>query len=192
MNVFNGTIDRYNGITIDTECESVVDGFAGKLKSMFLKWILQKSDFNNWRFHRFPCTLEPEINGNYLVQGANQSCTNRSNTCWGKIMSCRIILCKSNMVLLFNISCRMALTFITPKKVLLWCTNGCRLIYRQTFPFMHIQWLVLADWWWMISTKYLQSKRIVQLCRACGSCRVDTLNQVLIFHSNIPEVNFNL
>lgn len=37
FNVFNGTVDRYNGITIDTETEAVGDQFADKLKSMFLQ-----------------------------------------------------------------------------------------------------------------------------------------------------------
>lgn len=32
--VFNGTLDRYNGITIDTENETVADGFSEKLKRM--------------------------------------------------------------------------------------------------------------------------------------------------------------
>lgn len=34
FNVFNGTVDRYNGITIDTETESIDDKFADKLKCM--------------------------------------------------------------------------------------------------------------------------------------------------------------
>lgn len=36
ISVFNGKTDRYNGITIDTETESVGEEFANKLKSMFL------------------------------------------------------------------------------------------------------------------------------------------------------------
>lgn len=34
LNVFNGTVDRYNGITIDTDSEAICDEFAEKLKSM--------------------------------------------------------------------------------------------------------------------------------------------------------------
>lgn len=34
IDVFNGTVDRYNGITIDTENETVGEQFAQKLKSM--------------------------------------------------------------------------------------------------------------------------------------------------------------
>lgn len=34
ISVFNGTVDRYNGITIDTEAEAVGEQFADKLKSM--------------------------------------------------------------------------------------------------------------------------------------------------------------
>lgn len=34
FNVFNGTVDRYNGITIDTEIEAIGDEFSDKLKSM--------------------------------------------------------------------------------------------------------------------------------------------------------------
>lgn len=34
IDVFNGTVDRYNGITIDTENEVVVEQFAEKLRSM--------------------------------------------------------------------------------------------------------------------------------------------------------------
>lgn len=34
IDVFNGTVDRYNGITIDTENEVVGEQFAEKLKSM--------------------------------------------------------------------------------------------------------------------------------------------------------------
>lgn len=33
--VFNGTVDRYNGVTIDTDIESVGEEFATKLKSIF-------------------------------------------------------------------------------------------------------------------------------------------------------------
>lgn len=33
LNAFKGTIDRYNGITIDTETESI-DSFAERLKCM--------------------------------------------------------------------------------------------------------------------------------------------------------------
>lgn len=33
FNVFNGTVDRYNGITIDTEIEAIGDEFSDKLKS---------------------------------------------------------------------------------------------------------------------------------------------------------------
>lgn len=34
IDVFNGTVDRYNGIIIDTENETVGEQFAQKLKSM--------------------------------------------------------------------------------------------------------------------------------------------------------------
>ncbi|XP_031621146.1 nudix hydrolase 2 [Contarinia nasturtii] len=36
--VFNGTLDRYNGITIDTENETVVEGFSEKLKHSLEHW----------------------------------------------------------------------------------------------------------------------------------------------------------
>lgn len=35
FNVFNGTIDRYNGVTVDTETEPIDDKFADKLQSMY-------------------------------------------------------------------------------------------------------------------------------------------------------------
>lgn len=34
LNVFNGTVDRYNGITVDTETEPIDDKFSDKLKCM--------------------------------------------------------------------------------------------------------------------------------------------------------------
>lgn len=34
LSVFSGTVDRYNGITIDTETESIDNMFSERLKSM--------------------------------------------------------------------------------------------------------------------------------------------------------------
>lgn len=34
LRIFSGTVDRYNGITIDTESESIDNTFSERLKSM--------------------------------------------------------------------------------------------------------------------------------------------------------------
>lgn len=41
---FDGTVDRYNGITIDTETESIDEQFADRLKCMQFIWTLDTSE----------------------------------------------------------------------------------------------------------------------------------------------------
>lgn len=78
FNVFNGTVDRYNGITIDTETEPIGDEFADKLKSMFVTFINSKCYIRNatyfWPLNSVPSTLAKGVNAYDMVQGEDSWC----------------------------------------------------------------------------------------------------------------------
>lgn len=70
--VLTGTVDRYNGITIDTETETVIgDEFANRLQSK-TRNATQNTVVCNlftsfWPLHSFSGTLAKEFDANDLV-----------------------------------------------------------------------------------------------------------------------------
>lgn len=185
LNVLTGTVDRYNGITIDTENEVIGDEFPNRLQSKTLltpfiwqnQWHhydLWTASLAHWRQNSMR-TIWFKVKTSHAKIVPTLVEVNWFFILYTSIARDFFLENKNTSCLLVN---RMDSIFIMPKKDLSWCSNGCRWIHRQTFQHLLTRWLGLAVWWWTIKSKYSPSKKRMQSYKGHGSYRAVMLSQV--------------